>query len=169
MGLVAALVAVVLLWVDRDDASPGASAPTSSASGPLDADALLGAGDDAEAAARDAVVRMTTYDWRTVDADFTWVDDAGTEAFKTYFAGASRDAKAVIASLRATATGTVVDSASTVIDPSHVKVLLFVDQEITARGQEGTKIDQPRVTMQMVLVDGAWLVDQVAVNDLLTG
>ncbi len=87
--------------------------------------------------------------------------------FQAYFEGAGADSKRVIVALKATATGTVVDSAATAIDATHVKVLLFVDQEIAASEQKGTKIDQPRVTMQMVLQDGRWLVDEVAVNNLL--
>ena len=46
----------------------------------------------AEKAARDAVTRMTTYSYRTVEEDFAWVDEAGTEKFQENFAGASEDA-----------------------------------------------------------------------------
>lgn len=169
------LVAVVLLWVDRDDVP--ASTPAGServeegqaveAGEAVEAATLLAAGSEAEAAARSAVEQMTTYDFATVEEDFTWVEEAGTEQFQTYFAGASQDAIAVIRSLRASARGTVVDAAPQVIDATHVKVLLFVDQEITARKQKGSKLDQPRVSMQMVRQDGRWLVDEVAVNDLL--
>lgn len=191
-ALVAALIGVVVLWLDRDDTSSGTdvgasateapptSAPADGASpsgepslapGELpagDPDELVPAGVDAEVAARDAVTRMTTYDWSTVDDDFAWVDDAGTDKFRTYFEGASRDAKAAITALKASATGTVVDSAPKVVDATHVRVLLFVDQEIRAEKQKGSKLDQPRVTMSMVLVDGRWLVDAVNVNDLLS-
>lgn len=165
VALATALVAVVLLWLDRDaDTTPAAESTTSGAS----AEELLAAGEDAEAAARSAVERMTTYTFATVEDDFTWVEEAGTDRFQTYFAGASKDAIAVIKSLGASATGTVIDAAPSVEDATHVKVLLFVDQEITAREQKGSKLDQPRVSMDMVLQDGQWLVDEVAVNDLLT-
>ncbi len=169
VALVVAVVAVVVLWVGRDGESEPAAAGDSQGAAATSADDadLLAAGLDAQEAARAAVERMTTYSWRTVEDDFTWVDDAGTEQFRAYFAGAGRDAIAVIKSLKASATGTVVDSAPSVTDAEHVKVLLFVDQEITAAEQDGTKLDQPRVSMQMVLQDGAWLVDEVAVNDIL--
>jgi len=160
-ALLAALVGVVVLWVDRDDDAGPAPAPESAA------DSLLAAEADAETAARAAVEQMTTYDFRTVDEDFAWVEDAGTEEFQSYFADAGADSKRVIVALEATATGTVVDSAASATDATHVKVLLFVDQEIAASEQQGTKVDQPRVTMQMVLQDGRWLVDEVAVNNLL--
>lgn len=165
VALVAALAGVVLLWLDRD---AEATTAASDAAGDVSAADLLAAGEDAEAAARSAVERMTTYTFATVEDDFTWVEEAGTDRFQTYFAGASKDAVAVIKSLGASATGTVIDAAPSVVDATHVKVLLFVDQEITARKQQGSKLDQPRVSMQMVLQDGQWLVDEVAVNDLLT-
>jgi Mce-associated membrane protein len=158
LALVAALIAVVLLWRDRGDAEDRAD----STSGLVDASL------EAEKVARDAVTRMTTYSFRTVDADFTWVDDVGTEKFQKNFAGASNDAVTLVKSLKATAVGTVIDSAATAVDDDHVKVLLFVDQEISSQGKEGTKLDQPRVTMQMVQQGGEWLVDEVQVNNLVS-
>ncbi|MGA8256216.1 MAG: hypothetical protein WB767_06530 [Nocardioides sp.] len=157
VALTASLIGVTVLWLDRDETVAPLSAPPS----------LTSVENDAELAARAAVEQMTTYDYRTVDDDFTWVEDAGTEQFQTYFEDAGADSKRVIEALKATATGTVVDSAATAIDATHVKVLLFVDQEISAAKQNGAKLDQPRVTMQMVLQDGRWLVDEVAVNNLL--
>lgn len=156
VALVAALVAVVLLWQDRGAGEDGTR----------DAE-LHRAEAAAEEAAKEAVVAMTTYSYRTVEEDFSWVESAGTADFQEYFAGASEQAVGLIRRIRAEAQGTVVDSAATAIDPRHAKVLLYVDQEITSAGEEGTKVDQPRVTMQMVRQDGEWLVDEVQVLNLL--
>jgi Mce-associated membrane protein len=131
--------------------------------------ALIEAEHDAEAAARSAVVAMTTYDHRTIDEDLAWVEEAGTEEFRDYFAAASERTRAFIERARATATGEVVASAADAEDPRHVEVLLFVDQTITAAGRPGEQVEQPRVTMQMVRVDGAWLVEAVDVDNLLPG
>lgn len=161
--LVVAVTGVVVLLLDRDDDAPAPADGSAAVSGTD----LVRVGTDAEAAAKAAVVRMTTYDWRTVDDDFAWVDDAGTDNFKSYFAAASADSRQVITTLKASATGVVVDSAPKVVDETHVTVLLFVDQEIRAAKQKGTKIDQPRVAMDMVLQDGEWLVDQVQIGDLV--
>jgi Mce-associated membrane protein len=151
LGLVAALTGAILLWRERTDER-----------------AHEDAGSAAEKAARAAVVKMTTYDYRTVDDDFTWVEDAGTTAFQDYFAKASTNAIAFIKTVKASATGEVKDSAAVVEDDEHVRVLLFVDQTITSKGQKDSNTDQPRVTFHMVLQDGQWLVDQVGINDLLT-
>jgi Mce-associated membrane protein len=158
LALVAALIAVVLLWRDRDAAEDRAQASSE----------LVDAGLDAEKAARDTVVRMTSYSFRTVDDDFDWVDEAGTEKFQDNCADAAKAAIAYVKQLKATAVGTVMDSAAPAADADHVKVLLFVDQEIRSQGKSGSRLDQPRVTMQMVRQDGTWLVDEVQVNNLVS-
>lgn len=43
----------------------------------------------ATAAAEAAIVAMTTYDYRSVDEDFSWVDTSGTPGFRQDFAEAS--------------------------------------------------------------------------------
>jgi Mce-associated membrane protein len=158
LALVASLVAVVLLWRDRDDAEERADSSTS----------LVDASLEAEQAARDSVTRLTSYSFRTADESFDWVEEYGTEKFQENFAGAAEAAIAYIKSLKATAVGTVIDSAATAADADHVKVLLFVDQEIRSQGKPGSRLDQPRVTMQMVRQGGEWLVDEVQVNNLVS-
>lgn len=150
IAVIASVVGLVLLNRERTDQA-----------------ALLAAGRNAQVAAEAAVVQMTTYDYRTVEADFEWVDTAGTDSFRSNFAAASADAITIITELEASARGTVIDSATTVNDAESVTVLLFVDQEITSVGEGESKIDQPRVSMDMVLINGEWLVDEVALNNLI--
>ena len=156
LALVASLVAVVLLWRDRDDANDRAD----------DSARLVDASIAAEKAAREVVTRMTTYSFRTVEDDFSWVDQAGTENFRKNFEAAG--SIAAIKTLKAKAVGTVVDSAANAADADHVKVLLFVKQRIRAEGARGIKTDEPRVTLQMVRVDQRWLVDEVQVNNFVS-
>lgn len=151
LALFAALVALGLLWREYDAQRDRREAAEA-----------------AERAAREAVVEMTTYDHTTVDEDFAWVEEAGTEKFQDFFADASAPAIELIKQVRATAEGEVVESAAVVEDEEHVTVLLFVDQTIASADQDGAKVDQPRVTMQMVEQGGEWLVDEVQVNNLLT-
>jgi Mce-associated membrane protein len=157
VALVAALVAVVVLWRDRDDSDGGGSSSAS----------LVDAEIAAETAAKDALERMTTYSFRTVDEDFGWVDDATTEKFQENFAEARKAALTYVEAVQATAGGTVVDSAATAADGDHVKVLLFADQEIRSTQKKGYRVEQSRVTMQMVRQDGDWLVDEVEVVNVL--
>ena len=157
-ALIVSLVTVALMWREIDDAEDRAD----------ESSELVDASLEAEQAARDAVTRMTSYSFRTVDDDFDWVEEAGTEKFQENFAEAAEAAIAYVKSLKATAIGTVMDSAATAVDADHVKVLLFVDQEIRSQGKSGSRLDQPRVTMQMVRQDGEWLVDEVQVNNLVS-
>ena len=120
VALVASLVALVLVWQDRDDAEERADS----------ADALVDASVAAEKVAREAVTRMTTYSYRTIEEDFAWVDEVGTQKFQENFGGAVDDSVTYITSLKAQAVGTVIDSSATAADADHVKVLLFVDQKI---------------------------------------
>lgn len=125
------------------------------------------AGDQATAAAREAAVQMTSYNYKTLDKDFAWVEEAGTARFQEYFADASAKAKPLVTGLQATAKGQVVDAAPKVKDAKHVSVLLYVDQTITSASKKGADVDQPRVTMKMVLQNDKWLVDSVQLNNLL--
>jgi Mce-associated membrane protein len=157
-ALAIALIAVVMLWRDRQDLVDRAQQAE---------DAHSSAAPAAEEAAREAVTQMTTYDFRTVDEDFSWVEDAGTAEFQETFSSAADDAIEMIKGLRSSAVGTVIDSASAVKDEKHVKVLLFVDQELMAKGQPKPVIEESRVTMHMVRQDDRWLVDQVELQNLL--
>ncbi|HET9420844.1 MAG TPA: hypothetical protein VFO49_06895 [Nocardioides sp.] len=158
LALIASLVVLVLVWRDRDEEEDRADS----------AAALVDASVAAEKVARDAVTRMTTYSYRTLEEDFSWVDEVGTEKFQENFAGALEDAVTYIQSLKAKAVGTVIDSSATAADADHVKVLLFVDQKIRSEQESQPGLDQPRVTMQMVRENGEWLVDEVQLNNLVS-
>jgi Mce-associated membrane protein len=158
VALIASLVALVLVYRDRGEAEDRAAS----------ADALVDASVAAEKVARDAVTRMTTYSYRTIDDDFAWVDQVGTDRFQENFGGAVEDSVTYIKSLKAQAVGTVIDSSATAADADHVKVLLFVDQKIRSDQETRPGLDQPRVTMQMVREDGEWLVDEVQLNNLVS-
>ena len=53
------------------------------------------------------------------------------------------------------------------MDETHVKVLLFVDQELKVPGKAKPRLEESRVIMQMVRQDGRWLVDDVQLLNLL--
>lgn len=151
VGLVGALVAVGLLWRAEHEQRHDAAANA----------ALIEAGAEARAAAEQAAVAMTTYDYRTVEEDFAWVDTAATEEFKAHFTEISLPSINLIKTLEASAKGEVVDSGVEAEDATHVKVVLFVDQRITGEAEGTSEPDQSRVTMHMVAQGGVWLVDNV--------
>ena len=145
--LVAALVAVVVLWRENADLADSRDLAVAE-----------------QAAAREAsriAVAMTTYDHRSVEKDFAWIDEDGTDRFEDTFSESTEPIRQLITRTRATATGKVSDAAGTAEDPDHVEVLLFVDQVLKRSGDSKSSVDSNRVVMQMVRRDGRWLVDDV--------
>lgn len=157
-GLAVALVASVATAVafHHDDSGAAAHALT-----------LARAEQGALTAARSAAVHLTTYDYRSIATDFSWVDGAGTAKFRKEYAKISAPVKEYVAQLKVHAVGTVDDAAARVTDASHVTVLLFVDQTLTSAASTERKLDTPRIAMTMVRQHGVWLVDQVALRNLV--
>lgn len=122
---------------------------------------LRQAGEAASRAARAVAVELTTYDYRTVEDDHARVTAAGTARFRRYFASVGAKSAAVVRQLQVTARGTVVAAAPQVGDSNHVRVLLFVDQVVRAKGTRGSQTEEPRISIQMVREGDRWLVDTV--------
>ena len=146
-ALVAALALVVVLWGEERDAAHDADLRAAEAA--------------ATSAASDIAVSMTSYDHRTVDHDFAWVQGDGTASFQRTYAKSTEPIRRLVEQTQAHAEGTVTDAAGTADDPTHVTVLLFVDQALRHQGDRKAEIDSSRVVMSMVLQDGRWLVDDV--------
>lgn len=146
VALIVTLAGLLLLWRHAD--------------GLAEAEALATAEQEATRAATDVAVAMTTYDHRSLEEDFAWIEEDGTAEFEDTFLASTRPIRGLIRKTRATAEGRVTDAAGTADDPGRVTVLLFVDQVIERPGQEPTA-ESTRVVMHMVDQDGRWLVDDV--------
>jgi len=149
-ALVVALALVLVLWGKERDAAREADLRAAEAA--------------ATSAASDIAVSMTSYDHRTVDHDFAWVQDDGTAAFQKTYAKSTEPIRRLVEQTRAHAEGTVIDAAGTADDTTHVTVLLFVDQALRHLGDRKAEVDSSRVVMSMVLQDGQWLVDDVELH-----
>ena len=145
--LVAALVATALLWNRNQDLARSQ-------------DLAVAENQATEQASRIAV-SMTSYDYRTVEEDFAWIEEDGTSAFQETFSESTKPIRQLITRTQATATGKVSDAAGTAEDEDHVEVLLFVDQVLERAGDEQSTVDSNRVVMQMVRQGDRWLVDDV--------
>lgn len=154
-ALVVALVALVLVWWAWDQASERSDDVGHAI------DVLSGPVEEAEAAARDAAVRMTTYDFRTVGKDFAWIDQIGTDRFEEDFTLSSRPVKRAIRITQTTAQGEVMASAVRMEDEEHAVAVLFVDQLLVDRTSDEPKLDTIRLRIELVREDGRWLVDRI--------
>lgn len=147
VALVAALIGLVAFWrawdSERDEARSREAAVS-----------------DARGAATDALTRMSTYDYRSLEADFAWLDEVGTDKFRKELAPSVETVKADIAELKSHADAEVMRASAEVRDDSKVTVLLFLDQMLSDdTGQVSRELS--RVEMEMVRVDGEWLVDTI--------
>lgn len=148
--LVVALLAALLLWREVRDLRPDAE--------------LQRAETSATDAASRIAVSMTSYDYKTVDQDFSWIQDDGTSSFTETFLKSSEPIRKLIQSTKAHAEGTVTDAAGKAEDPDHVTVVLFVDQQLTRAGDAKPSVDSSRVAMDMVRDGTRWLVDEVTLR-----
>lgn len=148
--LVLAIAAAVSLAVSRADSQ-----------GRVDAER------GAVRAAERVVVNWLTYDYRTYRNDMTWITESGTPKFRKEFSAEALEGmrKRIIGPRQLVSRGRVVNSAASVTDADHVKVLLFTDQTLTDKDirKEGTAALHARsgVELSMVRVDGEWLVDDM--------
>ena len=120
-------------------------------------DALATARDQAAAAARSEATAMTSYDYRTVDADFAAVAANATGTFKTDFSATSAKLVPMVTKAKAVATGTVRDVAVEQATRGAATVLVFVDQTVTGSTQSLTS----RLRMTLVRDHGRWLVSAI--------
>ncbi len=145
--LVAAAVTAGLLWRQNSDLQDRQDVAAAETSATREASRIA--------------VSMTTYDYRTVEDDFAWIEKDGTSSFQDKFGESTKPIRQLITRTRATATGKVSDAAGNAEDADHVEVLLFVDQQLQRAGDEQPTVDSNRVVMQMVRQGGRWLVDDV--------
>lgn len=163
LALLAALGASGYLWLRWETARDDARADHDLA---VRLSAERAAEQDALAAGRTLLVDMTSYGFRTVTEDFTWLERISDEQLRTRMEENVAALTRIITDSRARAEGTVIDAAARVVDTEQVEVVAFVDQIIRDRGEDGYKLEEQRVSMTLVLRDGEWLMDRL---DLQSG
>jgi len=124
-------------------------------------DAVTHARADAATAARTEATAMTTYDYRTITADFAAVTANATGTFKTDFAKTSNLLAPMVTKSQAVAKGTVRDVAVEQASSSAATVLVFVDQSVTSKGGGADQSITSRLRMTLSREDGRWLVSAV--------
>lgn len=122
---------------------------------------LAAAGAAGQRAAVDYARVLTSIDSNTVDDDFAAVLNGATGEFKETYTKASVQLRQLLIDNRATAQGTVVDSAVQSEARDKVVVLLMVDQKITNTARPDPRIDHSRMKMTVQKVDGRWLASKV--------
>lgn len=119
----------------------------------------------AESAAQDAAAHyaqvLTSIDSNKVDDDFAAVLNGATGDFKDTYTKASVQLRQLLIDNKATAQGTVVQSAVQSGSRDEVVVLLMVNQAVTNTNRPDPRVDRTRMKMTMTRVDGRWLASKV--------
>ena len=128
-------------------------------------------GDDAEGvrtsalqAARERAEELTTYDHRTLDANFESVLETATGDFETEYRETTDQLRSTFVESRAVAVGKAVAAGVEQADleggTERVVVVLAVDQVITTTGAPA-RTERNRIRMTLVRPDDTWLVEKV--------
>jgi len=119
----------------------------------------------AAAQALDAAERytlvLTGVDPASIDKNFAEVIDGATGEFKDMYSASAEQLRQLLIENKATAHGTVIDSAVKSATKNKVEVLLFVDQSVSNKASPQAKIDRSRIVMTMEKVNGRWLAAKV--------
>ncbi|GFG87428.1 MULTISPECIES: Mce protein [Mycobacteriaceae] len=112
-------------------------------------------------AAVDYAQVLTSIDSGKVDDDFATVLNGATGDFKDTYTKASVELRQLLIDNKASARGTVVDSAVQSESTDKVVVLVMVDQTVSNTARPDPRVDRSRMKMTMQKVDGRWLAGKV--------
>jgi len=104
---------------------------------------------------------LTSIDSNQVDQNFSAVLDGATGEFKDTYTKASAQLRQLLVDNKATAHGTVVDSAIQSQSKHKVVVLLMVDQTVSNAVRPDGRVDRSRMKITMENVGGRWLASKV--------
>lgn len=119
------------------------------------------AGEAAQRTAINYAQVLTSIDANQVDQNFSAVLDGATGEFKDTYTKASVQLRQLLVDNKATAHGTVVDSAIQSEGKTTVVVLLMVDQTVSNTTRPDGRVDRSRMKITMENVGGRWLASKV--------
>jgi Mce-associated membrane protein len=113
-------------------------------------------------ASRDAARVLFSYDYRTLDKDFSAGKALTTGHFRSEYATTtSKVVTSVATQKKAVVKADVVTAGVVRASESTVVTIVYVNQVTTSSLQQGPKVDLSRVRMTMTHVGGRWLVSNV--------
>ena len=119
------------------------------------------AGEVAQRTAVNYAQVLTSIDSNQVDQNFAAVLDGATGEFKDTYTKASVQLRQLLVDNKATAHGTVVDSAIESQSKTRVVVLLMVDQTVSNAVRPDGRVDRSRMRITMDNAAGRWLASKV--------
>ena len=117
---------------------------------------------EALAAARSHAVKLLSYDYRTLEKDFAAATAVTTGRFRSQYEETTTEAVGPSAAeYKVVVEADVRTLGVADASPDRVVVVAFINQTTTSTRVEGPKLDQNRVRLTLVEVDGRWLVSDV--------
>lgn len=123
--------------------------------------ATYAAGPEARDAAEKMLVDMTTYSYKDIDDEYSWLDNFASDDLRKRYAKQIPKLKKIIKASKASADGEVKESAYNTIDEDTATVLAFVRQELRTKGQKRTTVEDQWFTLKMVRDGDGWLIDDL--------
>lgn len=112
-------------------------------------------------AAEKYTLALTSVDPTAIDKNFAEILDGATGEFKDVYSASSEQLRQLLIDNKASAHGTVIDSAVKSATKNKVEVLLFVDQSVSNKTSPQGQIDRSRIVITMEKVKGRWLAAKV--------
>jgi len=113
---------------------------------------------DAEAAARELLVDMTSYDYRDLEGSFDWLEVIQDEELRTTLTQNAEQLEEIVARTRAIAEGEIGETAYLAVSDEEARVVAFVRQEIRDTRNKGFRVEEQWVTLTMVRDGAGWAV-----------
>ncbi|SON61637.1 hypothetical protein MSIMFI_03153 [Mycobacterium simulans] len=119
------------------------------------------AAEEALAAARNYIVKLTNVDSDAVDAKSGDILDGSTGEFKDSYGKSRQQLRQMLVDNQVHTRGSIVEAAVKSATPNKVVVLMFVDESISNRNSPRSQIDHSRIKLTMVKRDGRWVARKV--------
>jgi Mce-associated membrane protein len=125
-------------------------------------DKLKAAASQAALAAGERVAAdFTTYDYRTLVADFGRTRGSLTSDFQKKYDQTTEQLTATLTQYQASSTSKVQEAAIVSSSASKAVVMAFIDQSITNSTEKTPRTDRVRMKLTLVKVGGSWLVSSL--------
>ena len=114
------------------------------------------------AAATDGVATVLSYNYKSLDNDFTKAESLLTPSFrKSYVATTAKAVQPLAAKYKAVSSAQVTAAGVVASGSGHVQVLVFVDQTVTNSQLAKPRLDRSRIIVDLSSRNGHWLINKL--------
>ncbi|MEZ0580813.1 hypothetical protein [Nocardioides sp. MH1] len=123
--------------------------------------AAYAAGPEARDAAEKMLLEMTSYSYKDIDDEYSWLDNFASDALRKRYAQQIPKLKKIIKASQASAEGEVRQSAYNTIDDDTATVLAYVRQVLRTKGDKRGHVEDQWTTLKMVRQGDGWKIGDI--------